>query len=245
MSPRVTATTAARILNQLRRDRRTMAMLLLIPAVLMTLLRYVFDDSPALFDRVGVTLLGVFPFTTMFLVTSVAMLRERTSGTLERLLSTPISKLDLLVGYGAAFGVVAAVQTTFTCAVAFTMLDLDVAGGVGLVGLIAVTDAILGMAMGLLVSAFATTEFQAVQFMPAVVFPQILLCGLFAARDSMAGWLEAISTAMPLTYVVEALKELATSTDATSIYWRDLGIVAGLIVLCLMLAAATLRRRTA
>jgi len=234
-----------RVLNQLRRDRRTVAMLLLIPSLLMTLLHYVFDSNPALFDRTGVTLLGVFPFITMFLVTSVAMLRERTTGTLERLLSTPISKLDLLLGYGAAFGLIAAIQTALTCAVSLTLLDLDVSGSVLLVGLIAVADAILGMAMGLLVSAFAATEFQAVQFMPAVVLPQVLLCGLFAARESMAGWLEAISAAMPLTYVVEALEELVTSPDATATYWRDLGIVAGLIALCLVLAAATLRRRTA
>jgi ABC-2 type transport system permease protein len=107
MSPRIAALTAWRVLNQIRRDRRTVAILLLMPSILMTLLRYVFDSSPALFDRIGPSLLGIFPFILMFLVTSVAMLRERTSGTLERLLTTPIGKLDLLLGYGAAFAVLA------------------------------------------------------------------------------------------------------------------------------------------
>ncbi len=244
MSPHITAVTAVRVLNQLRRDVRTMVMLLAIPSLMMTLLRHVFDDSPALFDRVGIALLGIFPFITMFLVTSVAMLRERSSGTLERLLTTPISKLDLLLGYGCAFGVLATLQTALTCLIAFGALGLDISGSVGLIALVAIADAILGMAMGLLVSAFATSEFQAVQFLPAVVFPQLLLCGLFAPRDAMSGWLEIASDVMPLSYAVEALNELARNVEATGLFWRDVAVVAVLIVGCLGLAAATLRRRT-
>lgn len=244
MSLRIAAMTVWRVLNQLRRDRRTVALLLIMPSVLMTLLRYVFDGSPMVFDRIGVTLLGIFPFIVMFLVTSVAMLRERTSGTLERLLTTPISKLDLLAGYGTAFALVAAVQTLLTCATTLWLLDLHVCGNLSFVIGISVADAVLGAALGLLVSAFAATEFQAVQFMPAIVMPQLLLCGLFAPRDSMASWLDAASSLMPLSYVVEALSEVARHTEATAILWRDLGIVVGLIGVCLVLAAVTLRRKT-
>jgi ABC-2 type transport system permease protein len=96
----------------------------------------------------------------------------------------------------------------------------------------------------LFVSAFAETEFQAVQFMPAVVLPQVLLCGLFTARASMAGWLEAISNVMPLTYVVEALGEVGRFPDVTNLLVRDIGIILGVTVACLVLAAATLRRRS-
>ena len=186
MSPRVTLATARRVLEQLRSDRRTIALLLLVPCVLMTLLRLVYDGQPAVFDRIGLQLLGIFPFVTMFLVTSVAMLRERTSGTLERLLTTPMAKLDLLLGYALAFGVAALAQAALASALTLGVLGLDVAGPVTLVLLVAVANALLGMALGLFVSAFAQTEFQAVQFMPAVVLPQILLCGLLAPREQMS-----------------------------------------------------------
>jgi ABC-2 type transport system permease protein len=212
--------------------------------VLLTLLRYLFDARPQTFDRIGLIMLGVFPFVIMFLVTSVAMLRERTSGTLERLLTTPMAKLDLLLGYGLAFALAGAVQAGVASAVSYGLLGLDSAGSPWLVGLIAIANAVLGMAIGLLVSAFARTEFQAVQFMPLIVLPQALLCGLFVARDAMVGWLQAISDALPLTYAVQALTEVGTHADPTALLWRDLGIIVACAVLALVLGAATLRRRT-
>jgi ABC-2 type transport system permease protein len=189
-------------------------------------------------------MLGIFPFVVMFLVTSIAMLRERTSGTLERLLSTPLARLDLLLGYGLAFGLAAALQALITVSVATTVYGLDVTGSVYLVVLIAVVDAVLGVALGLLASAFARSEFQAVQFMPVIVLPQFFLCGLLVPVDQMAGWLQAISHVLPLTYAVEALQEVGRSSAATGTMWTDVGIVAGAALLALALAAATLRRRT-
>jgi ABC-2 type transport system permease protein len=190
-------------------------------------------------------MLGVFPFTIMFLITSIAMLRERTTGTLERLLTTPLGKLDLLFGYGIAFGIVAALQAAVTTGVAYWLLGLDTVGPAWLVILVAVTNAVLGVALGLFCSAFARSEFQAVQFMPVVALPQILLCGLFVPREQMVGWLQAISHALPVTYAVEALQEIGKHTNPTGLMWRDLAIVAGAVLLALVLAAATLRRRTA
>ncbi|MCP2328014.1 ABC-2 type transport system permease protein [Hamadaea flava] len=236
--------TTARILRQLRHDKRTIGLLVVVPTLLLTLLYFMYDNQQAVFDRVALIMLGLFPFIIMFLVTSIAMLRERTTGTLERLLTTPLRRTDLLFGYGIAFGVAAAIQATIASALAYWLLDLDTAGSPALVILIAVTNAVLGVALGLLASAFAQTEFQAVQFMPVVALPQILLCGLFVPRDQMAGWLQAISDVMPLTYAVEALQEVGANADATSTMWRDLGIVAGVVVLALVLASMTLRRRT-
>src|ERR687898_2946294 len=197
MTPRVTYATAARVLTQLRRDPRTIALLLAVPAGLVTILHGVLADSGA-FDRVGAPLVGLFPFITMFLVTSITMLRERTTGTLERLMTMPMAKFDLLAGYGLAFALIATVQALITSVVAFGLLGLDVAGPEALVVLLAILNAVLGMALGLLVSAFAATEFQAVQFMPAFVLPQLLLCGLFVPRDAMAGALQVASWALPL-----------------------------------------------
>lgn len=242
--------TAVRILKQLRADHRTVAMIVVVPAVLMTLLYFIYQDYPTmpgqqpLFDRVGISMLGILPFVVMFLITAIAMQRERSSGTLERLMTTPLSKLDLLGGYGTAFSVAAAIQAAFACAVSFGLLGLDSAGGVGLVILVAMVDAILGVALGLLASAFARTEFQAVQFMPLVVAPQLFLCGLLVPRGQLPGWLEAISNVMPLSYAVDALNEVSVHTTATAEMWRDLLVVAAFAVVALCLAAATLRRRT-
>jgi ABC-2 type transport system permease protein len=240
----ILASTVRRILGQLRHDHRTVGLLVVVPPLLLTLLYFMFDESPLIFQGVALTMLGIFPFTIMFLITSIAMLRERTTGTLERLLTTPMGKLDLLFGYGTAFGLAAALQASIACGVAYLLLDLKTAGSAGLVILIAVANAVLGVALGLLCSAFARTEFQAVQFMPVVVIPQLLLCGLFVARADMVGWLQAISNVLPMTYSVEALGQVGQHADPTTTLWKDLGIVVGSIVVALTLAAATLRRRT-
>jgi ABC-2 type transport system permease protein len=248
--PTVAAATAGRVLRQLRHDPRTIAMLLVVPSLLMTLLYLVWSDTPAppgqpgVFDRVGLPMLALFPFVVMFLVTSIAMLRERTTGTLERLLTTPLARLDLLLGYGAAFGLAAAVQAGVTVAVAVGLLGLEVAGSLWLVVLIAVVDAVLGVALGLLASAFARSEFQAVQFMPLVVLPQFFLCGLLVPRGQLPGWLQAVSDVLPLSYAVDALQQVGRSATATGTLWRDVAVVAAIALAALALAAATLRRRT-
>jgi ABC-2 type transport system permease protein len=244
MTAAATIATALRVLRQLRRDHRTLALVFLVPPLLLTLFRYVFDGQPATFDRVGGPLVGIFPFISMFLVTSIAMLRERTSGTLERLMSMPVGKLDLLLGYGLAFAAVAAVQAALTSAVAFGLLGLDTAGSVVVVVAIAIANALLGMALGLLVSAFASTEFQAVQFMPAVVIPQLLLAGLLVPRERMADVLEWLSAALPLTYAYDALAHVTRDGSLDSGVAADVGVVAACIVVALALGAATLPRRT-
>jgi ABC-2 type transport system permease protein len=219
-------------------------MLLVVPLLLMILLRYAFDSTVLIFDHVAPILIAVFPFVLMFLVTSVAMLRERSTGTLERLLSMPIAKLDLLVGYALAFGAVAVVQVALVITVVLGPLGVSVSGSVIVLSLFGVLDALLGMALGLWLSALAHTEFQAVQLLPAVVFPQLLVCGLFAPRDNMAGVLQGLAEAFPLTYAVDGVTRAAASTAWTGSLVKDLVIVAICIPLALGLGAATLQRRT-
>ncbi|MFI2764652.1 ABC transporter permease [Streptomyces echinatus] len=240
-----TAATAARVLRQLRHDPRTIALMILIPCLMLILLRYVFDASPRTFDNIGASLLGVFPLITMFLVTSIATLRERTSGTLERLLAMPLGKADLIAGYALAFGTLAVVQSALATGLAVWLLGLDVTGSPWLLLLVALLDALLGTALGLFVSAFAASEFQAVQFMPAVIFPQLLLCGLFTPRSHMHPALEAVSDALPMSYAVDGMNEVLHHPDMTATFLRDVLIVAGCALLVLGLGAATLRRRTA
>lgn len=250
MNPRMMFATARRVLEQLRHDHRSVALILVVPALLLAAVYYLYENEtlppgfPRTFDRVGLMMLAIFPFVVMFLVTSITMLRERTTGTLERLLTTPIHKADLLFGYAIAFSLMAALQSLVATAVAYWIFNLDIKGGPGYVVMIAVINAVLGVALGLLCSAFARTEFQAVQFMPVVVVPQILLCGLFVAREHMNGFLESISNVLPLTYSVDALQQIAGNTDATQAMWQDAVTMAGIVVAVLVLASFTLRRRT-
>ena len=244
MNVHATLATAARVLRQLRHDRRTLVLLLAVPCVLLWLLSWVFDATPRTFDRIGPDLLAIFPLTTMFVVTSVATLRERTSGTLERLLTMPIGKLDILLGYALAFGTVALVQTVLVSALALGPLDLLVNGSALLLVLVALLSALLGNTLGLLVSAFAATEFQAVQFLPAFILPQLLLCGLFIPRSLMPSPLEALSNVLPLTYVVKAMQYAVTIGSDPATY-RAMAVVLGFILGAVALGALTLRRRTA
>jgi ABC-2 type transport system permease protein len=244
MSARITLATAARVLAQIRRDPRTVALLLVVPALLLVLLYFVFDGRERTFQSIGAPLCGLLPFIVMFLLTSIAMLRERTTGTLERLMTVPVAKADVLAGYGLAFGVLAALQAAVVCTVGFAALGLEAPHGALLVGLLAIGNALLGMALGLFVSAFARTEFQAVQFMPALILPQLLLCGLFVPRDAMAGWLDAAAAALPFTYAFDALSR-ATSNEALGGGLAvDVAVIAGATVAALGLGALTLRRRT-
>jgi ABC-2 type transport system permease protein len=245
VSPAITVATAQRVLRSLRRDPRTLAMLLLVPCVLMGLFRWLFDSAPTSFQHVGVPLLGIFPLVSMFLVSSVTMLRERRSGTLERLMSMPIHKLDLIGGYAIAFGCVAVVQAGLVSLVSTLGLGLDLHGNTAAIVGLAVLNAILGMALGLFVSAFATSEFQAVQFFPAVVIPQLVLCGILGARDLMAMPLQWLSDAFPLTYAYDGLTRLASGGTFDHNVSGDVLVVAAFSVGALAVGAATLRRHTA
>jgi ABC-2 type transport system permease protein len=235
--------TTRRILTQLRHDPRTVVLLVAVPSVLMILLRYVLNSEQR-FSAVAPALLGIFPFTIMFLLTSVTTLRERTTGTLTRLMTMPIGKLDLLLGYALAFGLLATLQVVVAAGISLTWLGLDIAGSVWVLLLIVVLDALLGTALGLFVSAFARTEFQAIQFLPVFVLPQFLLCGLFVPRGDMGWVLSAVSDVLPLSYAVDALTQVTRSAEVDGTLVRDIGIIAGCAVLALLLGAATLRRRT-
>ncbi len=244
MTARITLAVARRVLTQLRRDLRTVALLLVVPCVLLTVLWWMFDDGGAVFDLAGPPLLAMFPFIVMFLVASVTTLRERSSGTLERLLSMPMSKLDLVLGYALAFAVVALVQALAAVALAVGVLGLDVAAPVEALAGVAVLDSIVGTTLGLFMSAFARTEFQAVQFMPALVLPQILLCGLFVPRADLPRVLELLSDFLPLSYAVDAMQRLERSADLSAQLGWDVVVICGFIVASVCLGAATLQRRT-
>jgi len=235
--------TAGRVLGQLRHDPRSIALMLIAPSLLVGLFAWLFSDQEGVFDTFGGAILALFPFIVMFLITSITTLRERRSGTLERLMTTPLGKADFILGYALAFGFLAVLQAVITVSFAVGVCGLDVQGELWQLGLVAVVDALLGTALGLLASAFAQTEFQAVQFMPLLVFPQIILGGLFMSRDSMPDVLHAISDWLPLSYAIDTINAVAAGDDGWDVY-RPLLVVVAFGVGALVLASLTLRRRT-
>jgi ABC-2 type transport system permease protein len=237
----LTTTTAGRVLSQLRHDKRTIALILLLPCLIVGVIAWMFNGTPVL-DQFGPVLVGFFPLFVMFLITSVTMQRERSSGTLERLMTTPLRKGDLVAGYALAFGALSVVQSVVV--VGFAMLvGMDVTGPLWLVVLAAMLNAVLGCVLGLAASALARTEFQAVQMMPAVIIPQLLTAGIIMPRDQMPMVLEWISRVMPLTYAIESLQKLANGAG-----WHDvqgaIGVLFLSIALAVVLGVLTLSRRT-
>jgi ABC-2 type transport system permease protein len=243
ISPRLTRATARRVLAQLRHDPRTVAMLLAVPSVMMILLRYVLNN-PLTLNRVAPIYIGVFPFVSMFVVTAVTTQRERARGTMERLMAMPLGKLDLLGGYALAFGLAACIQVTVVLVISLTWLGVSVPGSAVPLAVVAVLDAILGMSLGLFASAFARTEFQAVQFLPAFVLPQLLLCGLVVPRDEMTTVLRWLSDVLPLTYAVDAMQRISTEGAWTAAVTADVAVILAFTAAALVGGAVTLRRRT-
>jgi ABC transporter DrrB family efflux protein len=243
MNPRLTLATAERVLAQIRHDPRTVGLLLVVPSLLIGLMAWIFNDS-RLFDQVGPVLLGLFPFIVMFLITSITTLRERRSGTLERLMTMPLGKFDLIVGYALAFGALAVLQSLIAVAFAIWVCGLSVQGDVWLLVVVAVANALLGTTLGLFASAFASSEFQVVQFMPALVFPQALLGGIFVPRDRMPDVLRSISDWLPLTHAIEGFQKAAASTDTGDVL-AEVAIVLAWVVAFVVVGSVTLRRRTA
>jgi ABC transporter DrrB family efflux protein len=241
MNIKLILSTAHRVLLQLKHDPRSIALVLFVPTVLLVILNFVFYDNPALYNSVAPLLLGLVPFTIMFIITSVAMLRERTSGTLERLLVSKLSRIDILLGYATAFAVLALIQSLIASFIVLFVFDVTLAGTVGAVLLVAIISGVTGMALGLFFSAFAKNEFQAVQFMPAFVLPQFLMCGLFIARDQMVDGLYYLSGLMPLSYIVEAMRSIQVSQSWTGEVTKDLGILLAFTVGSLVLGALTLK----
>lgn len=243
--------TTLRILRQLAGDHRSVAMILLLPSLVITLMYFMFSGgarppgTPSPFNNACLILLGLFPLFLMFVITSITMQRERASGTLERILTTPLRRGDLLAAYGTAFSIAAAAQATLACVVAFWLLGFDTVGSPGWVFAIAIVNAVLGVGLGLLCSAFARTEFQAVQFIPLVMVPQLLLAGIIVPRAAMPEWLQWISNALPASYALEALQQVGMNPELTGLAVRDIVIVLAFAAVALGLAAVTLRRRTA
>ncbi|HKR81627.1 MAG TPA: ABC transporter permease [Candidatus Saccharimonadales bacterium] len=241
---KITLATARRVLQQLLHDPRTLALLFIVPCVLLGLLAWIYSNAPTIYNQIGAPLLGIFPFVVMFLITSITMLRERSSGTLERLLTMPVARGDILFGYAITFGSLAVVQALVASTLALKVYGLTVLGPDWFLVVVALADALLGTTLGLFVSAFARTEFQAIQFFPAFILPQFLLCGLLMPLAQLPRILHDIAQCLPLTYAVDAMQRVTTHTQLTNELYRDVAVVLAFALAAVILGATTLRRQT-
>ena len=236
MNTRTWWATSRRVLAQLLADKRTIGLMMAAPPLLLTLLYYMYSEVPLIpgsqsfFSGIALTMFAVLPMFFMFLITSITMQRERASGTLERLWTTNLHRADLLFGYSSAFVVVAVIQAAILCTVGYCFLGVQTQGNPGWV---------------VLTSAFARSEFQAVQFMPIVVLPQVFLCGLLVPLEHLPRILERIALLLPLTYGVKAIESVKTQTEVSSDYWGPLAIVLAWGIGSLILAALTMPRTSA
>ena len=247
MSSDRTLAVVRRVLQQLRHDRRTLAMIFALPPFLLWLMDAIFTNSPGTFNRVGPLMLGFFPFLIFFMVTSIAVLRERTQGTLDRLMASPVGRGDVLVGYAVAFTAVALLQSLVIVTIGVWLLNLPNEGPLALTFVVVAGLALLGIALGLVTSAFARSEFQAVQFMPAIVTPQILLAGLMVPVEMLPRALEIVARLLPLTYAFEALDHIMRQGHGldNSEVLLDLAVTFGFAGLALVAGALTLKRTEA
>ncbi|WP_313814517.1 ABC transporter permease [Glutamicibacter sp.] len=234
--------TTGRVLLQIRHDPRTIGLMLVVPSMLIGLMAWIYTDTP-IFAQIGPAMIALFPFVVMFLVTSIATLRERRSGTLERLLSMPLTKGGFILGYAMAFTLIAIVQTSIAVSFAVWVCGLEISGNMWLLFIVAALDALLGTSLGLMASAFARTEFQVIQFMPLLIFPQFLLAGIILPRDQLPEVLEAIGNWLPLSHAIDALVAISAGTEDSSTV-ASLFIIIAWIAVALVIGSLTLRRRT-
>ena len=246
MSPDRVLAVAGRVLHHIRRDHRSLAMVVVVPWLLLWVLQITFQNVPGVFNRIGPMLLGTFPFVMIFLVTSITMLRERNQGTLDRMLVSPIGRADIMVGYAAAFAVVAALQCAITMTFARLLLDMPVQGSTVAAFAIVLLIALYGNALGLTLSAFARSEFQAVQFMPLFLLPQIFLSGLLVPAERMPRAMELLARVNPLTYVFGLLSSVMNEGAG---FWdvanrTDIAVAVLVPIVVLALGATTMRRQS-
>lgn len=233
--------TVRRILQQLKRDLRTIALILAVPLIMIAVLRFVFDERIAVFENFAPLLVGIMTFIVMFVVSAVATLRERRSGTLERLLVLPTNKLEIILGYAIAFGSISLIQSSLVTGLVVGVFSVPVEAPATWLMLLGVMSGLSGMSFGLLFSNFARNEFQAVQFMPAFVLPQIIVCGLFIPREDMVEPLYIVSGFLPIAHAVEATNEIIASSSWTTALSANLGLLAILSLASLILASLSMR----
>ena len=243
MSPDRTLAIAERIIRQIVKDRRSAALIIVAPLIVMSLVGFSLIDQKPILNRVAPGLLGTFVMFFTFLLTGVSFLRERAQGTLERLMTTTVARGDILVGYLLGFLLFATIQAAVILTFTIVALQIEYHGNIIEIVAVLLLVVVVAVNLGIFVSTFANNEFQVVQFIPIVLLPQIFLSGVIIPTDQMPAVMEAISVVLPLTYAVEGLREIMVMDQSLADVWTDLVILAG-FGLGLLIAAVTTLHRT-
>ena len=242
MSVDRTLAIALRILRQISRDRRSLALIIVAPIVVMALVGFSFGDQQGVLDRIAPGLIAVFVLFFTFVLTGVSFLRERAQGTLERLLTTPVGHADILVGYTTGFFVLAMVQSVIVVTFTLLVLQVNYQGSLWQIWTVLVPLVVVGVSLGIFISTFARNEFQVVQFIPLLLAPQIFLSGVIAEVDKMPAVLEVLAYLLPLTYAVDGLQDIMLRGDSLGSLGLELGVLALYVVALLTAAAVAVRR---
>ncbi|MBC1795356.1 ABC transporter permease [Listeria booriae] len=203
---------------------------------------YIYGDADTtFFDTIGPIFIGFFVFFFVFLIAGISFLRERTTGTLERLMATPIKRWELETGYLLGFGIFALAQSIIVALYSIHVLDMVQMGSIWYVLLITLMLAMVALTLGILLSTFANNEFQIVQFIPIVIVPQVLFCGIFPL-EGMADWLQWIAHIMPLYYGADALTSIMVKGEGFAGFATDFYILVGFALVFMILNIFALKK---
>ncbi len=239
--PSLAFTVASRVIRQLTRDRRTMALIFIVPLVVMTLIGLSFPETTVL-DYIAPALLATLALFFGFLLTGISFLRERSQGTLERLMASPVSRLDIVVGYLLGFFIFALVQTLIILLFTIYVLKINYHGDLWQIFVFQVIVIVAAVNLGIFISTFARNEFQMMQFIPLIILPQMFLCGLLWPVSQMPEYLQWIAKFLPLTYGVDGIRALMLQGKNLLDIGKEIGVLAAYAVGLLILASLTLRR---
>jgi ABC-2 type transport system permease protein len=237
-------TIARRTIIQLARDRRTLALIIIVPLVIASLVG-VSLPSKQMLNTLLPALLATLILFFGFLLSGIAFLRERAQGTRERLLASPVSRLDIVVGYLLGFLLFAMVQTLILFFYAVYVLKVDFNGVLWQIIVFQLLIGILAVCLGIFISAFAKNEFQMVQFIPLLIVPQIFVCGVIFSVDQMPDYLQWLAKFLPLTYAVDGIRALMLDGKGLMDIGKEIGVLAAYAIGLMILAGISLRRGNA
>lgn len=233
---------AGRVVRQLVRDRRTFALILIVPLVVMTLISYSFPEDKAMLSIYAPALLATLALFFSFLLTGISFLRERTQGTMERMMASPVSRLDMVLGYLLGFFTFALTQSLIVLLFTIYLLDVTYLGDLWQIFVFLIFIVTMAVNLGIFASAFARNEFQMIQFIPLIIFPQVFLCGVIWPVDQMHEALQWIAKFLPLKYAVDGMQGIMIKGQTLLDVGLELGILIAFAVVISTLAAITLRR---
>jgi ABC-2 type transport system permease protein len=237
-------TIAGRLMRQLMRDRRTLGLIVVVPLVIMSLIGLSFPEGDIL-SNIAPALLATLALFFSFLLTGISFLRERSQGTMERLMASPVSRLDIVIGYLFGFFLFALTQTLIVVLFTIYVFDIKFLGDLWQILVFQVMVITGAVTLGIFTSTFARNEFQMVQFIPLIIVPQIFLSGVLWPVEQMPDYLQWLSAIMPLRYAIDGLRDIMVSGSSLLDVGFELAVLSGFTVVTSILAAITLRRGVA